>query len=92
MALQKTISTRFGIDATYWKAYIENTTNTHVRYSLKGFSDQANSDAGGDPLDTYLFEAANSDLIVNERMPTMASIYEQAKLQEEMEGAKDVFE
>lgn len=63
MALIKSISTGFGIDATYWKIVDLNINwldkNSHI--SLLGWADKTARDAGLNPLDQRSFDYSGEE-------------------------------
>ena len=94
MALIKSISTRFGIDATYWKIIDLNinwlSKNSHI--SLSGWSDKASRDAGNIPLDSRSFDWMGEDFpfIGEEPQNERETAYNKIKQSEEFADAEDL--
>lgn len=84
MALQKSIQTNFGIEATYWKV-VEINVNWHEKRShvtLLGWVDQGARDSGKQPIDQRTFDWGGEDFPFVDKEPQneRAKAYEKVKL------------
>ena len=92
MALQKTVSTNYGIDATYWKivGIIVNWINNHAEIGVRGWQDNASRLAGNRCLMSkhYVWDGADFTLVNGGN--NTAEAYAKLKTLAEWEGAIDV--
>lgn len=78
MALLKTISTNFGIDATYWNIYSisEDFKNKSIEVAINGFASKENRDNSYDAIAWQNLTLSGEDYIKD---ATRKAIYESLK-------------
>jgi hypothetical protein len=77
MALSKTITTQYGVDATYWKISYGriDTAGCTAVLEVKGWKDQASRDAGDVPLTSYNYPCSHPDCTFTNNVPLLSDCY-----------------
>lgn len=89
MAINKSISTEFGVDATYWNigAVQEDFKGRGTEVTIYGYASKEARDAGKQPIAAAKFQVAGDDYVAG---ADRAQLYAIAKQRPEFEGATDI--
>lgn len=87
MALQKTISTSFGVNGDYVKIHKFTADKDNVQIDVQMFVDQAARNAGNSPIKYWQFSTALPTGTSND---IMVDLYDHLKTLPEFSGAVDV--